>query len=118
MNHARPPSLGRAPHAAAWWLALCVLVALLTGCADEPTRVYVTVEADAALAVDGLVVISGPNDRRSLPYTPRVELQVPDAWADAPHTVTVEGTHAGELVARGSVTFTARTHDAIDVTML
>ncbi len=113
-SHSRKPPM---PRAAAWWLALCALVALIAGCADEPTRVYVTVEADAALAVDGLVVISGPNDRRSLPYTPRVELQVPDAWADAPHTVTVEGTHAGDVVARGSVTFTARAHASIDVTV-
>ena len=105
------------PRAAAWWLSLCALVALIAGCADDPTRVYVTVEADAALAVDGLVVIAGPDARRPMPYSPRVELQVPDAWADAPHTVTFEGAHAGDVVARGSVTITARAHEAIDVTV-
>ena len=107
----------RCARGAAWWLALCALAALLAGCGDAPTRVYVAVEADAALAVDGLVVIAGGDDRRPMPYTPRVELQVPAAWADAPHTVTFEGTHAGAVVARGSVTFTARANDAIDVTV-
>ncbi len=117
-----PSPTHRAPHrardrATRWWLALCALVALLAGCADDPTRVYVTVEADAALAVDGLVVIAGPDDHRPMPYTARVALQVPDAWADAPHTVTFEGTHGGDVVARGSVTFTPRAHAAIEVTV-
>ncbi len=95
--------------------ALSLLLLLFAlGCAEQAT-VAIHVQTDPAWGLDGLVVIPEPAERRPQPLAEHVELMVRDAWLDAPHTVTIEGTRAGVTVASGEVTFTAHAGESLQL---